>query len=92
MSFAGRLWSAAMLMTSLVAMTSCRRDVTEEEELRIAVIVPYDERRLFSLRKVLLAVHDALRTHDVTHRLVLDHREIIYSLVLGYKDVTDMLD
>jgi len=70
-----RLWSAAaaaMLMTSLAA------------ELRMAVLVPYDERRLFSRRKVLPAVRDALRladdvTDDVTTgTLVPGHRFVVF--------------
>ena len=75
---AGRLWSA-MLMTSLAMTSSGGRDVTDGEikELKIAVIVPYDERRMFSRYKVLPAVRDALQAHDVTERLVPGYRFIV---------------
>ena len=79
MPVAGWLWSA-MLMTSL-AITSSRRDITEE--LRIAVVVPYDERRLFSRRKILPAVSDALHHHNVTDKLVPRHRFIVYEADSG---------
>jgi len=89
MSAAGRLWSA-LLMTSLVAMTSSGRDVTERgvEEVRIAVIVPYDEQRLFSRYKVLPAVRDALQSRDVTDRLVPGHRFVVFEADSGCSSAT----
>lgn len=81
---ARRLWIAT-LMTSL-AMTSSGRDVTNGgvEELRIAVIVPYDERRLFSRYKVLPAVRDALqRAHNITEKLVPGLRFVVFEADSG---------
>ena len=72
-------------MTSL-AMTSSGRDVTNGavEELRIAVIVPYDEQRLFSRHRVLPAVHDALqRAHNITDRMVPGLRFVVFEADSG---------
>jgi len=83
MSAVGWLWSA-MLMTSL-AMTSSHRDATDgggAAELRMAVIVPYDERRMFSRCKVLPAVREALQHRDVT-----GHDDVTHTLVPGHRFV-----
>lgn len=83
------LW-IAMLMTSL-AMTSSGRDVTNGrvEELRIAVIVPYDEQRLFSRYKVLPAVRDALqRAHNITDKLVPGLRFVVFEADSGCSSAT----
>jgi len=87
----GWLWSAMLMVTSL-AMTSRGRDVTEGgvEKLKIALIVPYDERRLFSLHKVLPAVHDALERHDVTDGLVPGHQSVAVTSRIGWYPVTVM--
>jgi len=74
----------AILITSL-AVTSSSHDVTDE--LRIAVIVPYDEQRLFSRRKILPAVHDALESHDVTSKLVPGHSRGTGTVVPGHRFV-----
>ena len=79
-------------MVTSLAMTSRGRDVTEGgvEKLKIALIVPYDERRLFSLHKVLPVVHDALERHDVTDGLVPGHQfNMTDRLVPAYSDVAD---
>jgi len=80
------LWSAALTMITSLAMTSSRdrRNVTE---LRVVVIVPSDERWLFSRRRVLPAVRDALQPDDVTDRLVLDSNKITDRLVPGHSDL-----
>jgi len=80
------LWSAALTMITSLAMTSStdRRNVTE---LRIVVVVPSDERWLFSRRRVLPAVRDALQPDDVTDRLVLDSNKLTDRLVPGHNDV-----
>jgi len=73
-------------MTSLAMTSSSGRDVTAEE-LRIALIVPFDERRLFSRRKVLPAVHDALHARHGTNRLVPGHSGGTSRLVPGHRFV-----
>jgi len=78
--------SSVALMTSLPVMTSSRGD-----ELRLAVIVPFDERRLFSRSKVLPAVRDALGpADDATHRrkLVPGYRWVVFEADSGCSGAT----
>jgi len=88
MALAGWLGSV-VLMTSLAVMTSSDHNSMMEEEaeaneLRVGVIVPYDERRLFSRHKLLPAVRDALWPHsNVTGTLVPGHQ---YNMVPGHWD------
>ena len=87
----GRLCSAAaaMLMTSL-AVTAAEAAAGVRAQLRMAVVVPYDERRLFSRCKVLPAVRDALRLRDdvtsgrrgddvIAGTLVPGHRFVVFA-------------
>jgi len=88
MALAGWLGSV-VLMTSLAVMTSSDHNSTVEDEaevneLRVGVIVPYDERRLFSRHKLLPAVRDALWPHsNVTGTLVPGHRFVVFEADSG---------